>query len=161
MKTIALLLTIALAAPALAQTAPGAPTDAVTVSPAAELLLGAIDVPLTDEGLARAGVTEDVAAAVAADGQRKRYLRARAVAATARFRSAKGRALLERLAARDADHEIRIQSIISLARAFGPADRASVTAALQAMQPTAPATVRPLLDAELARLRASAPSPTK
>ncbi|MCB9538999.1 MAG: hypothetical protein H6704_22450 [Myxococcales bacterium] len=88
MKTIAFLLATALAAPALAQTAPGAAPDAVVVTPSAELLLGAIDVPLTDEALARAGVTEAVAGAVAADGQRRRYLRARAVAATARFRSA-------------------------------------------------------------------------
>ncbi len=155
MKTIAMLLATALAAPALAQTAPGTAPEAVVVTPSAELLLGAIDVPLTDEGLARAGVTEDVAAAVASDGQRRRYLRARAVAATARFRSAEGRALLERLAAQDADHEIRIQAIISLARAFGPADPAGVGATLDALRSDAPDAVRPLLESERARLRAN------
>ncbi len=155
MKTIPLLCAALLAAPAWAQTAPGAAPDAVVVAPSAELLLGAIDVPLTDAGLARAGVTEPVALAVAADGQRRRYLRARAVAATARFRTPQGRALLERLAAHDADHEIRIQAIISLARAFGPADPAGVGAALDALAPGAPDAVRALLDAERARLRAS------
>ena len=156
MKNLVVLLALAAAAgPAVAQTDPRQPAAQVAptrLPAAAVLLLGAIDVPLTEQGMARAGLTEPVAAAVLSDSSRSRYLRARAVAAVARFRSPAGRALLERVAATDPDDELRIQAVISLARAFGPTDRPGVSAHLEALAHTAPGPVRGVIGNELTRL---------
>lgn len=143
MKASLLLLGLA-AAPAVA--APPAPTKS------AELLLGAIDVLLTPENIQKAGLTEAWATAVVDDAGARRYLRARAVGALALMQTPTARARIEHAALADADDEIRIQAVISLARAFGPADREQVTRFLRGAAESGPPALRTIVHGELARL---------
>lgn len=112
-----------LAGPASAQTAPA---EASPLTPQADLLLRAIDIPLTPETIARAGLTPAEAMAVVADGEASRYARVRAVGALGVFGTLEARRVIERLAVADPDEQVRVQAVISLARVFGPDDRAAV-----------------------------------
>lgn len=127
MKTLTLLAlaSLALTAPALAS--PGEHGDA---APHAELLLRAIDIPLTPDTIEHAGLTEAVAARVALDLKQKRYTRVRALGALGVFGSDLGRRLIESAAVADPDEQVRVQAVISLARVWGPADRPTVSAFL-------------------------------
>lgn len=140
----ALALLAALSGPAVA--APPAPT------PEAEMLLGAIDVMITPATLKQAGITEAWATAVVDDIKARRYLRARAIGALAIIGTDSARARIERAASADHDLEIRIQAVISLARAFGPADEERVNGFLKGLAPEAPEALRDVLHRELTRL---------
>ncbi|MCA9537813.1 MAG: hypothetical protein KC620_02930 [Myxococcales bacterium] len=144
MKRLTLLLLGALLAP-LSATAEPPP-------PSAELLLRAIDIPLTPERLEAAGLDEDFAAAALADAARDRYARVRALGALAVHGSPHARQLIEAAALADADEAVRAQALISLARAFGPDDRAAVTSFLIDRLPLATAAEVELIDRELRRL---------
>ncbi len=141
MSARVLVLLLALAAPAMAADA----------APTAELLLGAIDVPLTPEALAAAGVDEARATAVARDPARRRYLRVRAAGALGVLGTDGARRTLEALAAEDPDVEVRIQAVTALARVWAPRDPA-VAERLRALHAGAPRALGDVLAAELARL---------
>ena len=146
MKT--LVLTLLLAAPAMAQT----PAKVEAPVPAtAKILLEAIDIFLTPQMMDKAGLTEAYAQAVVASDAR-RYIRARAISALAMFATPSARATLEEAAYRDADPEIRIQAVMSLSRAFGPTDKIGVRAVLRTVAQDAPETLRRVIVREQARL---------
>lgn len=121
----ALIALVTLTGPALA--GPGEHGDA---APHAELLLRAIDIPLTPDTIEHAGLTEAVAARIALDLKQKRYTRVRAIGALGVFGSDLGRRLIESAAVADPDEQVRVQAVISLARVWGPADRPTVSAFL-------------------------------
>lgn len=130
MKTLSTLLALTLLAPlgASAQVAPdpGAADAVVAVPPGALLLVDAIDIPLTPESVARAGLTEAHAVALATDVSARRYTRVRAVGALGVLGTVTARALIERLAVVDGDAFVRAQALVSLARVWGPSDREAV-----------------------------------
>lgn len=97
---------------------------------AAEMLLLAIDIPLTPETIERAGLTEAQAARVALDVKQSRYARVRALGALGVFGTDLGRRLIEAAAVADPDEQLRVQAVISLARVWGPDDRPTVGAFL-------------------------------
>lgn len=126
-------------------------------SPAAEMLLGAIDIFLTPENIKKAGLTEAQAVTVLEDAQRKRYLRVRAVNALNLFATPTARVAIERAALQSDDYEVRRQAVVSLARGFGPGDKAGVTDALKRISQDAPVQLRSVIADEVARLHKSAP----
>jgi len=148
MNRLMILSLLALAAPAGAE--PPAPRTAAT-------LLGAIDVPLTPEAMARAGVTEAFATETLGRATARRYLRQRAVSALGLLGTDTARRIVERTARKDADVQVRVQAVISLARAFGPTDRAAVATTLRELSGDAPAPVVKAARAELERLLAPKP----
>lgn len=117
MKTLTILLALALAGPALAD--PAFPKDPRN----AELLLYAIDIPLTPDTVARAALTEQHAARIATDVKRPRYPRVRAIGALGVIGTDSARRLIETLAVTDDDEQVRVQAVISLARIWGHDDR--------------------------------------
>jgi hypothetical protein len=130
--------------------APAAPGPAAPVP--GELLLAAIDVPLSTELVRRSGLTEATATRLLADPTQRRYVRLRAVSSLPFFGTASARALVEATLAADADEVVRIQAATSLARGFGTADPVGVVAHLkQATRGASPA-VAEAIAAELARL---------
>lgn len=130
MKILTLTALLALAAPALTAPALASPGEHGDAAPHAELLLRAIDIPLTPDTIEHAGLTEAVAARVALDLKQKRYTRVRAIGALGVFGSDLGRRLIESAAVADPDEQVRVQAVISLARVWGPADRPTVSAFL-------------------------------
>lgn len=123
MKTLTLALAFALVAPA----ASADPGDRFPKDPRnAELLLAAIDIPLTPETVARAALTEQHAARVATDVKQPRYPRVRAVGALGVIGTDSARRLIETLAVADRDEQVRVQAVISLARIWGQDDREAV-----------------------------------
>jgi hypothetical protein len=134
----------------LALTAPALADDGAAV------LLGAIDVPLTPETLAAAGLDEARATAVARDATARRYLRVRAAGALGVLGTDGARRTLEALAAEDADVEVRIQAVTALARVWAPRDPA-VAERLRALRTNAPRALDGVLAAELRKLDAQSP----
>lgn len=127
-----------------------------------DVLLAAIDVPLTHEVIGRVGLTEAHAATRLADVSAKRYVRLRAVSSLPFFGTPTARALLERTAAEDRDVEVRIQAVTSLARGFGPGDPVGVLAALNGLAKGAPPKLAEAIAVEIGRLNTppAAPSAT-
>lgn len=134
-----------LASPALAQTTPN-------VSARADLLLRAIDIPLTPETIRQAGLTPADAMAVIDDDQATRYARVRAVGALGVFGTPEARRTIERLAVADPDEQVRVQALISLARVFGPDDRDAIGGFLVDRLEVATPAVDRVVIKELARL---------
>lgn len=160
---IALALCASLPLSLSAQVAPGAHSaivtdgmsnvpEAVALPPQARMLVDAIDIPLTPEHVARAGLTESMAAALAADTAGKRYTRVRAVGALGIFGTDSARRLIELLATADADEQVRVQAVISLARIWGTDDREAVVGFLTERLGDAPAVVDDAIARELSRL---------
>jgi hypothetical protein len=146
-RTLAALITLLLAAPAAADpfehaahpdahaaaahaSEHPAADSAATDPRAAEMLLLAIDIPLTPETIERAGLTEAQAARVALDVKQSRYARVRALGALGVFGTDLGRRLIEAAAVADPDEQLRVQAVISLARVWGPDDRPTIGAFL-------------------------------
>lgn len=133
--------------------APKAPEAAeAAVPPTVRMLIDAIDIPLTPEALARVGVTEAHATALAADPAAKRYTRVRAVAALGVLGTDSARRLVELMATADADPQVRIQAVVSLSRIWGADDRAEVARFLTERLDDAPPRVDEAITRELARL---------
>lgn len=122
------------------------------LNPRADLLLGAIDVPIDPFTVAAAELTEARALEVAGDLNQRRYLRMRAVAALGVFASDAARATIEDFAAHDTDVEVRIQAVIMLARRFGVDAPGRITAQLLALRPAAPPALARVIRAEVDRL---------
>lgn len=97
----------------------------------ADVLLKAIDIPLTAENVKQAGLTEKQALAALDDPKSRRYTRMRALSALAFLPSDTARAAIERIAKADADEVVQEQAIITLARAFGPKDPKTVRGFLE------------------------------
>lgn len=107
---------------------------ALTSAPAkAELVLRAVDIHLTPDVITRAGVTEQMAKALLEAPEAGPYDRVRAVSALAFFQTDTAYDLLAAQARSASEHQVRVQAVISLARAFGPADPQKVDATLAAL----------------------------
>ena len=133
----------------------GASPGVVALPPRVRMLVDAIDIPLTPEAVARAGLTESMAAALAADTAGKRYTRVRAVGALGVIGTDSARQLIELLARADADEQVRVQAVISLARIWGGDDREAVTGFLTTLLgEDAPPVVDDAVARELSRLYA-------
>ena len=98
--------------------------------PKAEVVLAAIDIRLTPETVVDAGITVSMAEAHALDPSASPYLRARAVSALAALGNEAARHIIEVVAQIDTHRLVRAQAYTSLARVFGPWDRATVDAFL-------------------------------
>lgn len=131
-----------------ASTAPGA----VAIPPQARMLVDAIDIPLTPQAVAQAGLTASMATALAADTAGKRYTRVRAVGALGIIGGDDARRLIELLATADGDEQVRIQAVVSLSRIWGADDRESVAAFLTGLLGDAPAAVDDAIARELSHL---------
>lgn len=118
----------------------------------ARLLIDAIDIPLTPETIERAGVTEALAAALAADPTAKRYTRVRAVGALGVIGTDSARRLIELMARGDADPQVQVQAVVSLSRIWGVDDRVEVVRFLTERLGDAPAPVDDAIARELDRL---------
>jgi len=159
MKSLALLVALfALPLAAHAQTAPEAgaapdiASDAPTLTPDARMLVDAIDIPLTPATVARAGLTESMAAALALETTGKRYTRVRAVGALGVLGTDSARRLIELLATADADEQVRVQAVISVSRIWGADDRDAVTGFLNDRLGDASPVVADAIARELVRL---------
>ena len=137
----------------------GASVAAETPKPMseAETLLAAIDEPLTMQAIADAGLTETMAIGRLDDAEARRYIRLRAVSALGYFRTPTARARVEAAATKDADLEVRIQAVTTLARAFGAGDVTGVIALLSSLRRAAPERLTQAIDAELRLLEPRAP----
>ena len=96
-------------------------------TPVAETVIAAIDIRLTPEVVVAAGITTAFAQQRAMDPETRPYVRARAVSALAAIGDVDARRVIEAVAITDANDAVRAQAFISLARAYGPWDRAAVT----------------------------------
>ena len=145
-----------------AQTSPDAPRTregaTAQLPEAARDLLGAIDVPLSPERLAAAGVDAEVATSVVADPRASRYLRARSLAALAQLGGDRARAVLYG-ALGDEDQEIRIQASIMVARRLGPERPDEVRRRLHDRLAAATEAERAVIAAELATLEGRLAAP--
>lgn len=125
---------------------------AVAIPARARMLVDAIDIVLTPQTVAQAGLTESMAAALAAHTAEKRYTRVRAVGALGVFGTDSARRLIELLATADADEQVRVQAVVSLARIWGADDREAVIEFLTDRLGDAPPAVDDAIARELARL---------
>jgi len=121
MRLVTLLLIGFMVAPGPATADPVAATD-----PVAETIIAAIDIRLTPEVVVAAGITTEFAQRLAMDPESRPYLRARAVSALAAIGDVDARRVIEAVAIIDTNDAVRAQAFISLARAYGPWDRAEV-----------------------------------
>jgi hypothetical protein len=92
----------------------GAPGLVHAEAPRGELLLSAIDVPLTAAAIEQVGLTEAVTLQVLHDLQRPRYARLRAASALPFFGTDTALAALTARATEDTDTEVRLQAVTSL-----------------------------------------------
>jgi hypothetical protein len=92
----------------------GAPGLVHAEAPRGELLLSAIDVPLTAAAIEQVGLTEAVTLQVLHDLQRPRYARLRAASALPFFGTDTALAALTTRATEDTDPEVRLQAVTSL-----------------------------------------------
>ena len=121
-------LALALCGPAMA-----AP-EALTHGPErAELVLRAMDIPLTPDVVARAGITERVAIELLKAPGARPYDRVRAISALAFFQTTTAYDTIVDQARTAEAPQLRTQAVITLARAFGPADPQKVDAVLAAL----------------------------
>lgn len=127
------------------------------------LLIGAPDIIFTKTDLERLDIGEAWLMTLVRDTSQTRYVRQRAIGALAMLGSPQARAEIERIAARDADLEVRAQAVRSLAWSFGPKDPAGVRKTLKHLrQDLDPATrVARVIDAELVKLAPASDAPTR
>ena len=119
MRALTVFLLFAISGSASAQLSEPTVVDTVVdTKQAARMLLGAFDVPLTMTNMRSVGVTEDFVLEVARNPAEQRYLRLRAVGALGLFATPRARGAVEALARSANDEEVRVQAVISLARAF-------------------------------------------
>lgn len=140
------------AAPAAVADGPSTAPAPAAIPPRAMMLVDAIDIPLTPETVAAAGLSEAHAAALAADPDGRRYTRVRAVGALGVLGTPSARELVERLAVTDADELVRAQALVSLSRVWGRSDREAVVDFLTARLDDASPAVSDAIARELSRL---------
>ena len=106
-----------------------------------QMLLGAIDIPLTPETMAKAGLTEARATAALAKKSETRYARMRAIGALSQFATPTAREKIEAVARGDDDVYVQRQAVAALVAGFGQTDTAGVRKLLAEIAPGAPAPV--------------------
>jgi len=127
------------------------PTTAAADS-VAEVVIAAIDIRLTPETVVESGITITLAQELALDPEATPYVRARAVSALAALGGEAARQVIEVVAVMDPHHMVRAQAYVSLARAFGPWDRAGVSGFLMEGLAGAEGVVTRRIRVELQRL---------
>ena len=124
-----------------------------TSSEQARLLLGAIDIFLTAENIAQAGLTEAFAQATLRNTTSKRYLRMRSLGALGLIGTQTARAALRNTARRDPDPYVQRQAVNTLAFSWGATHPASVTTLLLEIRENAPPLVSEEIRTQLERLK--------
>jgi len=126
--------------------------EAPTKRAPADLLLDAIDVWVTPELVARAGLTAEHAERVLLNRSERRYRRIRAMAALCITSPERALEVLPELMRSAPDAELRVQAVIHLTRAFGEERRAQVEGLLrEALNTHKDAKVRAMITRELER----------
>ncbi|MFN3202204.1 MAG: hypothetical protein ACE366_27620 [Bradymonadia bacterium] len=137
MSSMIKILTLALAlAASVAGAAHAAPAYLTDGDHRAELVLRSMDTPLTADVIAKAGITEQLAIKLLQAPEARPYDRVRAVSALAFFPTDTAFSAVAEQIRLGATESIKIQAVITLARAFGPQRSDAVKSILSALPTT-------------------------